>query len=235
MSNKNTVEGNMNADNLNEDQVSNYLRNNPQFFVNHAGLLADLSLPHESGNAISLVERQVSVLRERNMDMRHRLSSLLDNARDNDKLFDHTKRLVLALLESLDLGDSVDALRYSFDNEFKIHFTSLMFFGDSSRIPASEARIVSPTEARANIGALMKNNRAFCGNMSEDELTFLFGDQAASEIGSVACVPLIHGNTFGLLCIASRDPNYYRSSMGTLFLSYIGEVLNRVLPRHMKY
>lgn len=220
---------------LDDKQVAAYLRDNPQFFVNHGGLLADLSLPHESGDAVSLIERQVSVLRDRNMDMRHRLSSLLDNARDNDKLFEHTKRLVLSLLESRELGDAVDALRYSFDNEFNIQHTSLIFLGDASRIPGSEARIVSPTEARCHIGALMKNNRAFCGNMSEDELIFLFGERAATEIGSVACVPLIHGNTFGLLSIGNNDAKYYRSSMGTLFLSYIGEVLNRTLPPQMKF
>jgi hypothetical protein len=220
---------------LNDNQVAAYLRDNPQFFINHGGLLADLSLPHESGDAISLIERQVSVLRERNMDMRHRLSSLLDNARDNDKLFEHTKRLVLTLLEARDLGDGVDALRFSFDNEFNIEYTSLIFLGDASRIPGSEARVVSPTEARRHIDSLMKNNRAFCGKMSEDELTFLFGDKAASEIGSVACVPLVHGTTFGLLAIANKDTNYYRSSMGTLFLSYIAEVLNRTLPPHMKF
>lgn len=221
--------------NLDEDQVAAYLRDNPQFFVNHSALLADLSLPHDSGDAISLFERQVTVLRDRNMDMRHRLSALLDNARDNDKLFEHTKRLVLALLESQDLGDSVDALLYSFNNEFKIHFTSLIFFGDSSRIPGTEARIASATEARTHLGTLLKNNRSFCGTLSMDELNFLFGEKAAAEIGSVACVPLVHGNSFGLLAIANRDANYYRSSMGTLFLSYIAEVLNRTLPKNMQY
>ena len=84
---------------IRDEQVAEYLRSNPDFFKQQPGLLADLTLPHESGNAISLVERQVSILRERNMDMRHRMSSLLDNARDNDRLFDKTKRLVLALLE----------------------------------------------------------------------------------------------------------------------------------------
>ena len=94
---------------ITEQDVVDYLRKNPAFFVSQPGLLADISLPHESGQAISLVERQVSVLRERNMDMRHRLSKLLDNARDNDRLFDKTKKLVLALLESKNLNDSIDA------------------------------------------------------------------------------------------------------------------------------
>lgn len=225
-----------NSDNnssLSERQVADYLRQHPEFFVSQPGLLAELRLPHESGEAISLVERQVSVLRERNMDMRHRLSKLLDNARENDKLFDKTKRLTLALLEGQDLGDVVDALHYSFDNDFKIHFTSLLLYGDASKVPSSAARVVRIGEAREHIGNLIKSNRAMCGALSNEELLYIFGSNGKA-IGSAAVVPLIHGNTFGLLAIGNRDPQYYRSSMGTLFLSYIGEVLNRVLPRYLQ-
>ena len=172
------------------------------------------------------------MLRERNMDMRHRLSKLLDNARDNDKLFEKTKRLMLALLEAQDLGDLVDALLYSFDHEFKIHFTCLLLYGNPDRIPATAARVVSIAEARARIGRVLKANRAMCGSLGLAERQFLFGTDAGA-VGSTALVPLIHGNAFGLLAIGNRDPKYYRSSMGTLFLSYIGEVLNRMLPRHL--
>src|SRR5690625_6836720 len=102
---------------LTADQVSEYLQEHRDFFVHNEHLLADLSLPHESGPAVSLVERQVSVLRERNMDVRHRLSKLLDNARENDKLFDKTKRLVLALIEgdrkSTRLNSSHVAISYA--------------------------------------------------------------------------------------------------------------------------
>lgn len=217
---------------LTEEQVADYLKAHPHFFVQHKQLLADIELPHESGAAVSLVEKQVSVLRERNMDMRHRLSKLLDNARENDKLFDKTKRLILALLEGRDMGDIVDALCFSFDQDFSIHYTSLLLFGSPSRMPSSQARVVSAYEAGRHIAPLLKNNRAMCGTLGENELRFLFGDDAA-HIGSVATVPLVHGTAFGLLAIGNRDPHYYRSSMGTLFLGYIGEVLNRLLPQHL--
>lgn len=220
------------ADPLDPEQIAAYLRQHPDFFVYQQELLADLFLPHESGPAVSLVERQVSVLRERNMDMRHRLSKLLDNARDNDKLFDKTKRLILTLLEGQDLADIVDALYYSFDHDFDIHFTSVLLFGNSDRIPGSQARIVALSQARDHIGSLIKNNRAICGSISDREKQFIFGKHA-EDIGSVAIVPLIHGAAFGMLAIGNRDPNYYRSSMGTLFLGYIAEVLNRLLPKHL--
>jgi len=212
-----------------EQDIIAYLREHPDFFVKQPNLLADLRLPHESGQAISLVERQVSILRERNMDMRHRLSKLLDNARENDQLFDKTKRLVLSLLEGKNLNDTIDVLLHSFNSDFKIHYTTLLLYGNPESMPNTSARIVSVQEARENIGALLKGNKAMCGAFSESETQYLFGENA-ERVGSVALVPLSFGNNFGLLAIANRDPNYYRSSMGTLFLSYIAEVLNRTLP-----
>src|SRR5690625_3909905 len=127
---------------LSADQVGEYLQEHRDFFVHNKHLLADLTLPHESGPAVSLVERQVSVLRERNMDMRHRLSKLLDNARENDKLFDKSKRLVLALIEGQDLGDIVDALFYSFDNDYRLHYTSPFLFGNEDRMPCGQGSVV---------------------------------------------------------------------------------------------
>ncbi|MDO8342114.1 MAG: DUF484 family protein [Cellvibrio sp.] len=220
------------ADPLEPEQIEAYLREHPDFFEQHHELLAEISLPHESGSAVSLVERQVAILRERNIDMRHRLSKLLDNARDNDKLFDKTKRLVLSLLEGQDMGDIIDALHYSFDKDFNIHYTSVILFGNADKIPSSQARIVTIAEAREHVGPLLKNSRAVCGTLGAKEMQFIFGEHA-SEIGSVATVPLIHGSVFGLLSIGNRDPHYYRSSMGTLFLSYIAEVLNRLLPKYL--
>ncbi len=220
------------ADPLEPEQIEAYLREHPDFFEQHQDLLAEISLPHESGSAVSLVERQVSILRERNIDMRNRLSKLLDNARDNDKLFDKSKRLVLSLIEGQDMGDIIDALYYSFDKDFNIHYTSLILIGNADKIPSSQARIVSIGEAREQVGTLLKNSRAVCGTLGAKEMKFIFGEHA-SEIGSVATVPLIHGSVFGLLSVGNRDPHYYRSSMGTLFLSYIAEVLNRLLPKYL--
>ncbi|MGN0922377.1 MAG: DUF484 family protein [Cellvibrio sp.] len=212
--------------------VAAYLQSNPDFFVDQPDLLAELRLPHESGAAISLVERQVSILRERNIDMRNRLSKLLENARENDKLFDKSKRLVLALLEGQDMGDVVDALYYSFSKEFDIHFTSLLIFGNVDRVPSSQAQVVNGREAQDHLAEYLKSGRATCGHLSPRALNYLFGQQAAN-IGSAAMIPLVSGSTYGILAIGNCDPHYYRSSMGTLFLSYIAEVLNRLLPPYL--
>jgi len=210
--------------------VADHLRAHPDFFERHPEVLEQLQLPHQSGAAISLIERQVSVLRERNLDMRQRLNALLTTARDNDKLFEKTKRLVLALLEAHQLSEVVDALYHSLAADFDVPFYNLVLLGEATALPASGARVVGLDAAQQSIGALLRGNRAICGILRREELQFLFGDDAA-RIGSVAAVPLYRGRVFGVLAIGHGDPNHYRSSMGTLFLSYIAEVLNRVCPR----
>lgn len=212
---------------LNPETVAGYLRKHPHFFEDFPDLVADMQISHDSGKAVSLVERQVSILRERNIEMRQRLSNLLDTARENDQLFAKTRRLVLALLECTDLGDMVDALYYSFQKEFNVHYTRLILFGP--HVPPSTARIEYINNARNHIGKRLKAPNAISGGIDVKECEFLF-DEDAPNVGSAALAVLSYGNPLGVLAIGNQDPNYYRSSMGTLFLGYVAEVLNRVLP-----
>lgn len=220
-----------NTEKISHEQVAKYLSEHQNFFSQYPNLLAQLELPHNSGQAISLVEKQVSILRERNIEMRQRLNNLLENARENDQLFNKTKRLVLALLESKTLPDLIQALYYSFDKDFGIHYTRIILFG-SNGIDAGEARIESITTAKIAIGKRLNSAKAVTGGIDVKEMEFLF-DSDSQNIGSAAMTVLEHGNIFGVLAIGNQDPTYYRSSMGTLFLGYIGEVLNRLLPKHL--
>jgi uncharacterized protein YigA (DUF484 family) len=199
----------------NADQIAAYLRRHPDFFLKRPDLLMDIEVAHPSGGAVSLLERQVSVLRERNMDMRHRLNNLLDTARTNDRLFEQTKQLVLHLLEAQTLDQIVDTFVNSLQKDFEV------------------ARVVVLGEARAQIDGLLKSSKAVCGVLRPEEVQFLFPDHAR-QIGSAAVVPLTYGYPLGVLAIASTDAHYFRSSMGTLFLGYIAEVLNRLLPKLLK-
>lgn len=214
---------------ISAEMVASYLEEHPTFFKNRDDLLLEMRLPHASGNAISLMERQVNVLRERNMEMRHRLNRLLDTARDNDKLFDKTKRLVLSLLEVNTPGELAEAVHHSLNNDFQVDFSQLTLFGDPQQFN-SNVRVLPIQSANREIGSVLKNSKAVCGALRPEELKFLFPDDYA-QVGSAAVVPLSFNYPLGVLAIGSEDPHYFRSSMGTLFLSYIAEVLNRTLPR----
>ena len=164
------------------------------------------------------------------MDIRSRLNNLLDNARNNDKLFEKTKAIVLALLEAKGLDAIVNAFNRGLKTDFSMDFSALILFGDPQAYRNSASRIVPLNDAYQAIPGLLKSNKATCGALRPEEIQFLFPD--SDQVGSVAVVPLSFGHPLGVIAIGSKDPHYFRSSMGTLFLGYIAEVLNRLLPRH---
>ena len=216
-----------------EKVVREFLRENPDFLDKNTDILETMVLSHNSGKAISLVERQVGVMRDRNKEMRSRLDNMLQTAQDNDLLFEKTKRLVLNLLEAKTLGSLVEAVYDSLGKDYGIEFYSLTLFGDEKKLPRTLARIASAEKANERVGTLIGANRTVCGVLREDEMVFLFGERGR-QVGSVAAVPLRYDSLYGILAVGNSDPNFYKSSMGTLFLSYIAEILNRVLPNHLK-
>lgn len=212
---------------LDSETVAAYLRLHPEFFIDHDELIPELRIPHQRGDTVSLVERQVKLLRERNIEMRHRLSQLMDVARDNDRLFDKTRRLVLDLLDASSLEEVVSCVEDSLRNEFQVPFVSLILFSDA---PLPVGRSVSSAEAHQAIGGLLAGGKTICGVLREHELNFLFGNANGVEVGSAAVVAISYQGLHGVLAIGSADPQHYKSSLGTLFLGYIAEVLGRVVP-----
>lgn len=213
---------------LDDDQVRSYLKEHADFFERHPDMLDHLHISHSSGSAVSLVEKQVSVLRERNMEMRKRLNSLTSNARENDKLYEQTRNLILGLLEAGTLEQMGAVFNQQLRENFEVEHVSLILFGDPKQ-SSKECRIESADTARIEVGALLKSKSPMCGALRKEELGYLF--PATSNVGSAAVVPLHNGKELGVIAVGSSDPHHYTSSMGTLFLSHIGEVLIRLLPR----
>lgn len=212
---------------LSEEQVREYLRQHEDFLQRNPDMLDHLHISHASGSAISLVEKQVSILRERNIDMRHRLKALTANARENDRLYDKTRLLVLALLDARDIDALYAAFMNAMTEQFKVEHASMILFGAAGD---GSCRIEPAESARIEIGALLKGRKPVCGVLRKEELAYLFPD--AGEVGSAALMPLTSGGEqLGLIAVGSSDAGRYSSNMGTLFLSHIAEVIVRLLPR----
>jgi len=212
-------------------QVADYLAEHPDFFTEHAHLLEKLYVPHQRGSSISLVERQTSLLRERNQLLHKHLSDLIEVARHNDGQFEKTKRMVLSMLESSTLDDVAVSIEESLCQDFYGDVTSLLLFSDNP-VVVNNIRMLSRADCSI-VQPLIETSLPSCGQLSEAMNRFLFQDQAV-RVQSAAVVPLVKGETLGLLAIGSFDPDYFQSSQGTLFLSYVGEVLSRVLSQILK-
>lgn len=213
-----------------ETQVIKYLKQHPEFFKQHPGLLHHLHIPHQVNGAVSLVERQASLMRQRNSDLQNQLHELLEAARHNDLQFEKTKRLVLNLVEAHNLDEVVVALDEGLCQDFHGDLTRLILFSDDQTTEASNLKRVPLSEAESCVTELVESDWAICGSLTEAQRQFLF-DERAELVLSAAVIPLVKGRTQGLLAIGSYESNYFHSSMGTLFLNYVGEVLSRVLYR----
>lgn len=224
---------NMNiTSNVTAEEVAEYLANHPDFFTEHKTLLEVLTVPHNiGGSAVSLVERQTSLLRERTLQLTTHLSELIDNARHNDSQFDKTKRMVLSLLDAGTLDDVAVALEESLCRDFYGDVTSLVLFSDAP-LNVNNLRML-PRATAGVVESLMVTSLPTCGQLQNIENRFLFVDEA-EKVKSAAVIPLVKGETIGLLAIGSYEANYFHSSQGTLFLSYVGEVLSRVTSRLLR-
>jgi uncharacterized protein len=212
---------------LNDEIVREYLKNHDDFLQRNPDMLDYLHISHASGSAISLVEKQVSVLRERNMDMRQRLKTLTANARDNDMLYEQTRALILKLLEA----DSTEALysifMSSMANDFRVEHACMILFGDHS---GNEGwRMETRETVKTEIGSLFRGHKAVCGTLRKEELKFLF--PGGSAVGSAALMPLSNSEQLGLIAVGSSDANHYNSKVGTLFLSHIADIIVKLLSR----
>lgn len=213
---------------LDDEAVREYLKSHSDFLQRHPDMLGFLHVSHASGSAVSLVEKQVSVLRERNIEMRQRLNALTANARHNDRLYEQTRRLVLGLLDAQSLPALCEAFTRAMHDDFEVEHASIILFGDRHRAPEG-VRVESAERARIEIGALLRGRKALCGPLRTEELNYLFPDGGA--VGSAAVMPLVGGEELGVIAVGSSDAHRYSSSMGTLFLQHIAEVLVRLLPR----
>ncbi len=212
-----------------EVQIIQYLRNHPDFFTRHEYLLQDLKLPHQSGRAISLGERQVHVFREHRDALKKQLDELIAVARDNDVIFKKSKRLLLDLLEVKSLDEIHLVVREAFRQDPNIDFSSIIVLGERTDYPVSDIQVLTQRQARETLGTLLDSTSAVCGHFSARQLQCIFGSNA-EQVGSAAVIPLRNGSTLGLFCLGSRNPKHFDSSMGSLFLSYISDFISRLLP-----
>jgi uncharacterized protein len=216
-------------DALNDDSVVRYLREHADFFGRHPTLLTDLSLPHDSGQAISLVERQVAILRERNIDMRKRLAHLVGAANINDALFEKTRRFTLTMLDADGLDAVDECVARTLIDDFaadhaRCFFTHPTVFGSRPHL------IYCSSAQELPLFHLTQGAGISCGMLRNDEFRKLFGNTTRID-GSAALIQIRHGDVIGVLAIGSNDPARFSPDMGTLFIRYIGDVLSRVLAR----
>jgi uncharacterized protein len=223
-------------DGLSEDQISDYLREHPDFFERHPTLLSTLYLPHASGGAVSLVERQVSVLRQKDVKLERQLKDLIDVARANDVLAAKIHALSLQLLGTGDLETTVRAVEEAVRAGFGADQSVLIVFGEPDDFrQVARGRFFRPVRRDdpdlKPFNTFLASSSPRCGQARDAQLEFLFRDDAG-DIGSVALVPLGAKSDTGFLAIGSADSHRFHPGMSMDFLARVGDLVAAALARY---
>lgn len=225
-----------------EKAVIDYLKTHPDFFLGHDDLLARLMLPHRAGKAVSLIERQVSVLRNENRGLRRQLEDLVQIARSNEELIHRLQQLALRLLDCGDFATILHALEDSLQQDFHADAATLHLYSDPADRVAEyvgsqhflRVDVVGDDAARAGLQRLLTGGEPVCGALGADILQRLFGERAAG-IASTALLPLTLADAagsvrdIGLLAIGSGSNERFNAGMGTTYLRHLGELIARRL------
>ncbi len=225
-----------------EKTIVRYLRDHPDFFERHTDLLADMVLPHDTGHAVSLIERQVAVLRDQRSELKLKLHKLMQLARTNEQLSERFNALVLDLLDAVTLDDLIETIQSRLISDFDADAVVVRLFRSNAAAGTAAGSSQRPELADWSepvLGAfekIIRGRKPVCGHLKPGQLDSLFADQAGT-IASVALIPLVESDAskhcYGMLAIGSHDPKRFHPEMGTLFLGYLSHVLSRVLKPHL--
>jgi uncharacterized protein len=213
-----------------EAAVAAFLAGHAEFFERHPTLLAQLRLPHArgDGSTVSLVERQVDVLRERTREFELRLKALVENGRANDLLAEKIHRLAKRLIHARTPQLRLASIEASLREDFGARDFVLVLTRVDQELAAIEARYLRILPADdpglESFESLFVAGKPRCGRVRDSQREFLF-PEAGTTIGSMALVPLGAGGQRGLLAIASPDADHFNPTMGTDYLARIGELI----------
>jgi uncharacterized protein YigA (DUF484 family) len=210
--------------------IANYLSSHPDFFDQHPELLAALQLPHpHNGQAISLVERQSMMLRDRIKALELRVAEMTRHGQENDAIADRLVAWARALLLEDDMRQLPQTMVTSMKSVFSVPHCALRLW----RVAPDYADLECARPVGADTISLANSMRVpFCGSNVGFEAATWF-DEGAS-IASLAMLPLRVGadpDTFGLLVLGSADKDRFHITMGTAFLERIAELASASLAR----
>ncbi len=214
--------------NLQAEHVHAWLSAHPDFFVDHPELLTDLTVPHaDTGQAVSLVERQVQGLRERNRALETRLAELIQIARDNDALSAKVQTFAVRLMQQRSTEGAIDAILDGLREGFRVPHVAMRVWGTGIGRANAPERL--PTQQEIQVFATGLTS-PLCGNHPVYEVNRWFGEHGP-RLRSFALAPL-GSPAFGLLVLASEEAERFYPDMGTVYLAQLAALAGAALEAH---
>ena len=214
---------------MSPEDVARYLKGHPEFFETYADMIGDISIPHpHGGRAIPISERQIISLREKNKILEGKLRELVQYGEENDAIGERVHRAAMAVMKPESLESLLQVLYYNLREDFAVPHTALRLWSEWDHPPLVEFGH-SSHEVRIFADSL---NQPYCSHKPMFETAEWFGG-AGSLSKSYAYITLRTDRVFGLLALASEDPQRFYPEMGTLYLKRLGELISTALARFL--
>jgi uncharacterized protein len=209
------------------EDVARYLKDHPEFFETYADMIGDISIPHpHGGRAIPISERQIISLREKNKVLEEKLRELVQYGEENDAIGERVHRAALALIKPENLQGLLQLVYYNLREDFAVPHVTIRLWSDWDHPPLPEFG-ASSHEVRVFADSL---SQPYCSHKPMFETNSWFGE-AGDLLKSYAYITLRTDRVFGLLALASEDPQRFYPEMGTLYLKRLGELISTSLVR----
>ena len=213
-----------------ENLVADYLKNNLDFFVKNPAILAELKIPHEHGGAISLVEKQLTVLREQNQETNKKIHELIEIATQNEELARRMHQLALTLIDADDPKDIFSTMYDNLKKNFHADRVIVRLFANPAFMNSSAADEFVGKESieESLFKRIIEKREPLSGKMKHQQQVFLFGDDG-DDIASSVMIPLHGVGWGGILAIGSFDAKRFQPGMGIELLANLGEILSFII------
>ena len=213
-----------------ENLVADYLKNNLDFFVKNPAILAELKIPHEHGGAISLVEKQLTVLREQNQETNKKIHELIEIATQNEELARRMHQLALTLIDADDPKDIFSTMYDNLKKNFHADRVIVRLFANPAFIDSfpTDEFVGKESIEESLFKRIIEKREPLSGKMKHQQQVFLFGDDG-DDIASSVMIPLHGVGWGGILAIGSFDAERFQPGMGIELLANLGEILSFII------
>lgn len=217
---------------ISADQVKSYLRDHPEFFEQHASLLAEITLPSPHGSGvISLAERQQLAQRDKIRVLESLMDQMIANAEENETTSLKVHKFCLSLLEQHSFSALQQLIADTLRSEFNVTQSLIRIWVKPSNSAIINDTVFTHVSDEFN-DWIISLKQPHCGNRPQPAAGLLDGN-----LQSFAFVPLYKNvsdqHAFGVLVLGAEDSQRFKADMGTLYLERIGELVAAALLNHL--
>lgn len=213
------------------DRVARFLAANPDFFVHRPDLLSAMNIPHPRGEGTSsLIERQVHVLREKHQRERDQLQSLVETARENERVANRLHEIALELMIATDLESVLVSIPPLVRELFRVDAAVVRI--QHTALAGTRAELAHPNDpAFIELRSRVTHGRSVVDNRLPASIKgSLFGGDT-ERLHSAMLVPVGGKRPIGVLTLATSEKNRFTPDQGTFYLDRLGELMGAVLRR----